>query len=259
MIQTLNRHVKWREDKSSIFICDCKRLIDLKISFEYREFMKKLLLGVDKNKINKKEKKVFSDFEKMKLLSELRVEQLKEKDFQDAMDILDNELGMKRVRDSLYLFKKFKEFHQFFIGVYLDDEIIGIVCGFPREDYLLMSEIAVDSRFQKRRFGERLVKKFEEVAKKNKFNKINVGARDNAIGFYADMGYKPFLLIQFIKKDYDIKDFKDFKIIKFNNKFIEAEISNASLENIKKLSKDYPDANFQYIFTKKIKYSKRQK
>jgi len=56
------------------------------------------------------EKKVFSDFEKMELLSKLELKQLEEKDFQKAMEILDNELGKERVRNSSFLFDKFKKF-----------------------------------------------------------------------------------------------------------------------------------------------------
>jgi len=65
------------------------------------------------------EKKVFSDFEKMELLSKLELKQLEEKDFQKAMEILDNELGKERVRNSSFLFDKFKKFPGFFIGIFL--------------------------------------------------------------------------------------------------------------------------------------------
>jgi len=256
MIQTLNKHVKWREDNGAIFICDCKRLINLKISLKYKQFIKKLSSGIDKKKLNKTEKKVFSDFEKMKLLSELKIKQLKEKNFQGAMNILDNELGKKRVRDSSFLHSKFKKFPNFFIGIFLDKELIGVICGFPREDYLLMSEIAVDSRFQRRGFGKKLVRAFEETAK-GSYNKINTGAQDNVIDFYKSLGYKPFLLIQFKKGDYSKKDFSDFHVMKkynFNSKnlVIEAEINRYNPKLLDKLRKNYPKAYFQYIFTKPL-------
>lgn len=187
----------------------------------------------------------------MKLLSELKTRQLKEKDFSNAMDILDNELVMERVRDRKFLHDKFKEFPKFFIGIFLDKELVGVVCGFPREDYLLISEIAVDSRFQRRGFGKKLVEKFEQVAK-NKYNKINVGAQDEAINFYDALNYKPFLLIQLIKQDYSLKDFKNFSSIKATSNAIEVKIKKPDINEIKKLRKKYPKAHFQYIFTKNI-------
>ena len=251
MIQTLNKHIKWRNDNGAIFICDCKRLIDLKIPFKYKFFMNELSKGVEKEKLNEEEKKVFADFEKINLLSELKIRLLGERDFERAMNILDNELGKERVRDSAFLYKKFKKFPQFFIGIFLGKELVGVICGFPREDYLLISEIAVDLRFHGRGFGKRLVKTFEEEAK-TKYNKINAGAQDKAIGFYESLGYKPFLLIQFKKKDYPMNEFEDLKIIKSCPGVIEAEVKSYGIKMLEKLRKKYPKANFQYIFTKRI-------
>lgn len=253
MIQTLNKHVKWREDNGAIFICDCKRLINLKISPKYKQFMKKLSLGIDKEELNEIEKKVFSDFEKMKFLSKLKVKQLGKNNFQDAMNILDNELGKKRVRDSSFLYDKFKKFPQFFIGIFLDKELVGVVCGFPREDYLLMSEIVVDSRFSNREFGKKLVKAFERSAFK-KYGEINVGAEDNAINFYNSLGYSPFLLIQYKRRDYSPNDFKDMAILRNrqDKKFVllDVKVNKTDLNYLTKLRKKYPKAYFQYIFTK---------
>jgi len=187
----------------------------------------------------------------MKLFSKLKIKQLKEKDFSNAMKILDNELGKKRVRDRNFLHHKFKEFPEFFIGIFLNKELVGVVCGFPRENYLLISMIAVDSRFQRRGFGKRLVEKFEQVAK-NKYSKINVGAQDKAINFYYALNYEPFSLIQFKKQDYSLKDFKDSEIIKFTPNTIEVEVKKPDINKIKQLRKKFPKAYFQYIFTKKI-------
>lgn len=251
MMRTLNKHVRWREDNKAIFICDCKRLIDLKISLKYKDFMKRLDEGLSKNKLNKEEEKVFSDFEKMNLLSKIKVQTLKKEDFEWAMKILDNEISKERVRQNLFLYKKFKQFPNFFIGIFLDKKIGGIICGFPREDYLLMSEIAVDSKFRKRGFGRRLVKAFEEVAKE-KYSQIKVGAEDKATGFYSSLEYKPFLLVQFEKDAYSLSDFKNFKIIKSSQGRIEMEIKNCEINTIEKLRKEYPKANFQYIFKKSI-------
>jgi ribosomal protein S18 acetylase RimI-like enzyme len=218
--------------------------------------MKKLEKGLEKEKLNEEEKKVFSDFEKMKLLSELKIRPIRLEEFEDAMNILNKELGEERVRRKEFLYKKFKEYPSFFIGAFLDNKIVGIICGFPREDYLLMSEIAIDLRFHNRNFGKRLVEKFENSAEKN-YNKIEVGAEDNAIGFYESIKYKPFLLIQFEKKDYLDKEFDNFKIIKKydfdkDNRAIEVKVRFADLKQLIKLKKKYPKAWFQYIFIKNL-------
>ncbi|MEK6875064.1 MAG: GNAT family N-acetyltransferase [Nanoarchaeota archaeon] len=251
MIYTLNKHVRWRKDKKAILICDCKRLLDLKISFDYEQFVKKLFHGVSLSELDDTEKKVFSDFKKMKLLSNLEIKQIKDGYFSKAMQILDNELGKGRVRSSEFLHEKFKKFNEFFIGIFLDKEIIGVICGFPRDDYFLMSELAVDSRFHNRGFGKKLVLKFEEITSK-KYNKINVGALDNSIYFYSSLKYAPFLLIQFKNEDYDVTDFNKFRIIRSTPGAIEANVNKTDLNELEKLRKEYPKANFQYIFSKKL-------
>ncbi|MFH1917803.1 MAG: GNAT family N-acetyltransferase [Nanoarchaeota archaeon] len=196
-------------------------------------------------------KKVKKDFEKLKMIGNLEIRQIRKNEFKKAMEILSDELKV-RVRDNNFLSQKFKEFPQFFIGVFLDNELIGIISGFPRDDYLLISELAIDSKFQGRGFGKRLVKYFEEIAKKN-YNKINVGVQDETIGFYKGLKYKYFLLIQYKKEDYSLGDFSDFKIINYNPESIEVQIEDCNQAHIEKLRKKYSKANFQYIFTKDLK------
>jgi len=187
---------------------------------------------------------------------DLEIRQIKPNEFNDAIKILDKELGNRRVRSRSYLSKKFKEYPKFFIGIFFDKGIVGVIGGFPREDYLLMSELAIDSKFQKKGFGKKLVKKFEEIAKK-RYNQIRVGSEDKVLGFYSALKYKPFLLIQFKSKDYSYDDFNNFKIIrKYNFKgylTIEAKIIRYNLELLNKMRKKYPKAYFQYIFIKKLK------
>ncbi|MBU4069400.1 MAG: GNAT family N-acetyltransferase [Nanoarchaeota archaeon] len=249
MRRILKKQVKWRKDKKALFICDCKRLIDLKLSFEHEAFLKKLFQGLNPNKLVGKENLIFLEFEKMNFLDDLKINQLPKEDFYLAMSILDNELGKNRTRDSNFLKEKFKENTEFFIGIYLGEELIGVVCGFPREDYLLMSEIAIDSKFQRRKFGEKLVEEFEKVAFK-KYNKIHVGALDNAIEFYKSLNYKPFLLVQFANGVYNKNDFSNFEVLRIRDYGIELNPSNCNLIELKRLSKLYPKAKLQYIFTK---------
>ncbi len=249
MIRILKKQVKWRKDRKALFICDCKRLIDLKLSFEYESFLKKLSYGLNPIKLAGEEYLIFLEFEKMDLLDDLKINQLPKEDFYLSMRILDNELGKNRVRDSNFLKEKFNENAEFFIGIYLGKELIGVVCGFPREDYLLMSEIAIDSRFQRRKFGEKLVEEFEKVAFK-KYNKIHAGALDNAIEFYKSLNYKPFLLVQFENGVYNKNDFSNLEILRIMDYGIELSASNCNLKELKRLGKLYPKANLQYIFTK---------
>lgn len=250
MIKTLKKQVKWRKDRKALFICDCKKLIDLKLSLEYEPFLIKLFQGIIFERLNETEKLIFLEFDKMNFLTELDTKKLPKKDFSLAMNILDNELGKERVRNSNFLKEKFKEFSDYFIGIYLDKELVGVVCGFPREDYLLISEIAVDCRFQKRKFGEKLVKEFEKIGFK-KFNKIHVGALDNSIGFYKSLNYKPFLLVQFKKGVYYKKDFSDFEVLNIRDYGFELKVKDCSLSNLNRLRKKYPLANLQYIFVKR--------
>ena len=254
MIKTLNKHIRWRKDNNQIFICDCKRLIDLKMPFEFENAIKKIERGKEERNLIDKERLLFNDLKKLGMISNLEIRQIKNKEFPKATKILDEELKT-RVRNNNFLSEKFKEFPQFFIGVFLENEIIGIICGFPREDYLLISELAIDSKFQKRGFGKRLVKHFEKIAKQN-YSKINVGAQDKVLEFYKDLDYKPFLLIQYKEEDYSLDDFKEFNIIKDkrekNKRIIEVRISQIDLDSLKRFRNKYPKAHFQYIFTKNL-------
>jgi len=249
---TLNKHVKWREEENVLLICDCKKLRDFQISLKYKDFMIKIFRGLKAEDLNEEEKKVLSDFEKTNLLSSLKTRKLTKKDFPKAMNLLDRELGKDRVRSEEFLKKKYEEHSDLFLGLYLDNEIVGFICGFPREDYLLMSEIAVDSRFHGRGFGKRLVKEFEKTAKKKGFKKINVGSEDKSVGFYKSLGYSPFLLIQFENNSYSKEDFDNLDILDYKDGFIKINVKDPSLDHINMLRNKYPKAHFQYIFTKQL-------
>jgi len=185
-------------------------------------------------------------------MTQFETKQLPEEDFNKAMNVLDNELGKDRVRSKKFLKDKYVEFKEYFIGLYSDNELIGVVCGFPREDYLLMSELAIDFRFQGKGLSKLLVKEFEKIGFK-KHVKINVGALDNAINFYGNLCYFPFLLIQFTNKEYSENDFSDFKILSIKDGGIELKVDSFSLNELMGLRKKFPKGNLQYIFSKNIK------
>lgn len=255
MIQTISKHVRWRKDRREILICDCKRLIDLKLPLEYGDFMKKVSNGIkDKDSLTKKERLAFLDLEKMGLLSSLEVRPIREEEFENLAKILDEELGKERVRNKELIREKFRMYPELFIGVFLGKDLIGAICGFPREDYLLLSEIAVLLRFQGRGYGKMLIEYFENAAK-GKYSRINAGAEDNAIGFYEKLGYRPFLLIQFEEGSYSKEDFSRFNIKReytLNGETeIEVETGEVPLP-LDSLKSEYPNAWFQYIFTKNL-------
>lgn len=254
MMKTFKKEIKWREEKDSIFICDCKLLRDLFLPKKYLDFIIRFHSGILENELNRKEIKVLNDFKRLNMVGNLHIGPISGNFFKKATQILDNELGAERVRDNDFLYKKFKEYPEFFLGIFLDDELIGVVFGFPREDYLLMSELAIDRRFQRRGFGGLLVKEFEKVAKERKHHKINVGSDDKAINFYSSLDYKPFLLVQYGKDVYFAEEFK-LPIMRKGNReedFVELKIRQFSANILKNLRRRFPKAYFQYIFTKEI-------
>lgn len=245
---TLNRHVKWRVDHGLLLICDCKRLIALPSRFE--ETLKKFERGFKEEDLQNEEKLLYLDCKKANLLGTLEIRQLEKSEFEGAMEILDKELK-DRQRDNNFLLKKFEQCPKFFIGAFLDNEIVGVICGFPREDYLVISELAVDFRFQRRGFGTMLVREFERNA--TGYKKIRVGAVDSAIDFYKSLGYKPFLLVQYKKGCYSGEDFKELHVTKETEdteyKILEVKVNESDLELLVKLREKYPDAYFQYVFS----------
>ncbi len=214
-MKTLNKHIKWRKEKE-ILICDCKRNINLKVTLKYEKELIKLEKG---EKINEK---LELDFKKLGFLVDLEIKQIN--DLNELFKLLDKFL--KRARTNSFLTKRYKENPKLFIGIYLDKELIGAIGGFYREDYSLISELAIDSKFRRRGFATLLVKEFEKKA-----GKIQVGALDEAIGFYESLGYESYLFVQKDKENFYIKHTSDLK-------------------RIIELRKKCPSLCFQYIFRK---------
>lgn len=193
-------------------------------------------------------------------MNRLKIRGLKSDEFQKAMELLDKELK-DRVRIDEFLLDKFSKFPEFFIGAFLDNRIVGVICGFPRENYLLIDEIAVDSGFQRRGAGKRLIEEFEKNAN-GRYKEIRVGTLDNAIGFYESLvDYKPFLLVQYKNYRKDRKnekeDFAELEILKewedeAGHEILEIRVGKADLDLLDRLREKYPKAIFQYIFTKSI-------
>lgn len=260
---TFSKHAKFRQEKDNILICNCKLLQDFKIGLEFKNFINKVNEGIDPKKIiPEKEHLLFKDLQTMRLLSELSIKQITFDNFKYADNFMENHLYLgNRPRDYKFLLNKLKQNPSLFIGLYLNNEIIGAIQGFPRDDYILLSEIAVDIRFRNRKFGSLLMKEFEKNAKKYKYSYIKAGAEETAIGFYSANGYLPSLFTQ-IKEEYEIKTLKalekqGYKIIAVThvNKITGIEIASkdCNLLKLKDIRKLINPLSAQFLFTKQLK------
>ncbi len=225
-METLNKHIRWRKEKE-ILICDCKRMIDLKIPTRYEKEMIKLERG------EKIDKKLLSDFKKLGLLANLEIKQISNQ--KELFDLLDKFLK-DRTRTNKFLAEKLKKYPKFFLGLYLNKELIGAICGFYREDYIVISELVIDSKFRRKGFATLLVKEFEKNSDKN----INVGALDKSINFYKSLGYKSHLFVQKDKEHFYVK-------------------CKPEMKKIIEWRENCPSLCFQYIFINKLQEVKKCK
>ena len=159
------------------------------------------------------------------------------------------------------MLKNIKQNPSLFIGLYLENEIIGAIQGFPRDNYILLSEIAVDIRFRNRKFGSLLMKEFETNAIKYEYPCIKAGAEEKAIGFYSANGYLPSLFAQ-VKEKYERKALEalekySYKItaVTYVNKITGIEIASkdCNLLKLKEIRKLLSPLSAQFLFTKRLK------
>lgn len=265
MILTFSKHVRFRNERNFILVCDCKRLMDFKIDLKYKDFIDEVNVGVDEKFIkNEKNMLLFKDLKKVKFLSSLTVRRIKKEEFKSAEILLQKGL-FKNKRPSVLsarrLYNTFKKYPYFFIGVFLDNNLVGVVGGGKgkRTGDAGISVLCVDSRFKGRGFGKRLVKEFEKQAKKRGSKTIKLGSRDESIGFYKSLGYKPSILIQIKKSKFNkkikekIKHFKVILVNQVNNyKGVEIECNKIETSLLRKLKKDFKTNAAQYLFTKKL-------
>jgi len=162
----------------------------------------------------------------------------------------------KRPRSYDFLLGKLNDNPELFLGLYLDSELIGVIQGFPRDDYLLLSEIAVDIRFRGRGFGSLLIESFEDAAKSSGYKKIKLGAQDNAVNLYLKNHYKPSLFIQ-VKEEQKkavIDNFSKEDIIEissYDSIFgIEIRVDKVEMDYLHTLKEKFNPISIQYLFTK---------
>jgi len=250
MEYTFSKDVKFRKEQNSIFICNCKLLQDYKIRLKYFKTMNKINRGVSVQKLNKDEKPLFNDFMILNFLKPLYLKEIKTKNYKKVYNFLKENIPLKR--SYAFLLNKLKNNPKFFMGLYLDEELIGVIQGFHRDDYTLLSEIAVDLRFRGRGFGSKLLHAFEKKVK----GKLKVGALDDVIHFYEKCGYSKSIQIQipwklFQKMKNAIKHIKILSLKKINNLAI-MEISIKDKHKLLKLVLSASIVSKQYIFTKCI-------
>ncbi|MGV8172293.1 MAG: GNAT family N-acetyltransferase [Candidatus Woesearchaeota archaeon] len=259
---TFSKHVKFRKEKDDILICDCKNLKDFKLKLEFDKFLKKVSSGISENELlDNLEILLFQDFHSSKLLAELTVRTISTEEYPPADAFLEKQLYQhlpngKRPRSYDFLLDKLNKNPELFLGLYLDSELIGVVQGFPRDDYLLLSEIAVDIRFRDRGFGSLLIKSFENTARSLGYNKIKLGAQDYAVNLYLKNQYTPSLFIQIkeYQKDSVIDTLPKQDIIDISSYDsiigIELRVDAIDIEYLHDIEKRFQPISIQYLFTK---------
>ncbi|MDP1695100.1 MAG: GNAT family N-acetyltransferase [Candidatus Woesearchaeota archaeon] len=259
---TFSKHIKFRKEADCLLICDCKLLRDFKVEFEFENFLNAVNKGIKENTTHtEKERLLLKDFHSMRMLSAITIRPIPSEAFQQTDRFMEQQLYHgKRPRTYEFLLEKCKENPTLFLGLYLDDELIGVIQGFPRDDYLLMSELAVDTRFRKRSFGAQLVKAFETNAKKLNYTKIKLGAEDTATLFYYSLGYKPSLFLQVPEKKQEEvinklkKDKQEILGISLVNHLAGIELVVDSLDQTKlaSLKKQFSPVSAQFLFSKDL-------
>jgi len=248
MEYTFSKDIKFREEKDYIYICNCKLLQDFKVKSEYLDIINKINRGVFEKDLKGKELLLYNDFKTLNFLKPLNIKKIKKTDFKKVYEFLKENLTLKR--SYRFLLNKLKNGTGKFYGIYLDKLLIGAILGFPREDYFLISELAVDQKFRYRNFGSKLIKKLENNVK----GQLKVGAMDESTEFYKKMKYKRSVQIQIkislfkqLKNFFDEIDILHFKKIK---DLVAIEIKDSDEKKV--LKKIFPRKiiSKQYIFTK---------
>lgn len=89
-----------------------------------------------------------------------------------------------------YWKKKYVKYPKLFVGGYEGKKLIGICVGRPRGKEVVLTSIAVNSKYQKKSGGKKLLRYFEKQAKTLGKNRISMGSAKNVVKFYAKSGYK---------------------------------------------------------------------
>ncbi len=102
--------------------------------------------------------------------------------------ILREPLGLKYSPEDLI-----RELDDIHLGAFLSSELVGCLLLRPQlEGVMKMRQVAVDSRYQRKKIGTKLVKFAEVLAKKMGYSKFELHARETSIAFYKALGYETF-------------------------------------------------------------------
>lgn len=100
--------------------------------------------------------------------------------------VLREPLGLKFTTDQLEA-----ESGEIHLGIFNNDEIIGcMLLAIPQNGVAKMRQVAVHPSYQNKGIGSQLVRYFEGFVVANKFDKIVLHARKEAVKFYQNLGYK---------------------------------------------------------------------
>lgn len=79
------------------------------------------------------------------------------------------------------------------VGAFMSDKIVGYLHLSPQNSSVLrMRQVAVDTPFQGRGVGKKIVAFAENLAHLQGYKEIILNARESAISFYVSMGYEQF-------------------------------------------------------------------
>ena len=77
------------------------------------------------------------------------------------------------------------------VMVVVNDKIVGIArLEFPDNTTSQLRYMAVDDAFQGKGVGRKIIEHMEQHSKDNNAHEIILNARENAVGFYENCGYK---------------------------------------------------------------------
>ena len=84
-----------------------------------------------------------------------------------------------------------KEFADFHIAAFLNQQVIGILLLLPINNSLVikMRQVAVNFDFQNKGIGKSMVQFAEDFAKDKGFESMKLHARETAVPFYLSLGY----------------------------------------------------------------------
>jgi len=112
-----------------------------------------------------------------------------------------NPKNKKRYRTFADIKKCYLKNPSLFVSAFDKTQIIGIVFGYVKRKNVLLGEMAIDKNYLGLGLGSTLLDFFEKQVVKLRKNKIVLGSRENAEGFYLKRGYNPILFLQIRHSD----------------------------------------------------------